>query len=66
MADELTLTIRVHDPKEKKDATYSACWQTVKVPREDAQSGNLTADTFAINHIIPALKNLKNLKLKLK
>jgi hypothetical protein len=63
MADELTLTIRVHDPKEKHDATLSACWQKVKIPRDQVQSGVLSAEKFAEVYVVPMLKGIKNLKL---
>lgn len=59
-ADELTLTIRVHDPKEKKDATKSACWETVKI---DRAAISLSADVFCQQFVVPALKKIKNLKL---
>ncbi len=60
MADELVLTIRVHDPAEKQDATLSACWQTIRI---DRAAISLPADVFAQEFVIPALKQLKNLKL---
>jgi len=60
MADELLLTIRVHDPSEKTDASKSACWQTVKI---DRASIDLPAATFAVKFIVPVLKQLKNLRV---
>jgi len=61
MADDtLTLTIRLHDPAEKQDATKSACWSTQKVQRSDL---TMPADQFAAKYIIPAIKTLKNLKV---
>lgn len=60
MADEVTLTLRVHDAKEKRDPTLSACWAVVKVPREDLQ---MKVADFCTKHIVPALKQIKNLKL---
>lgn len=65
MADELTLTIRVHDPKEKRDASMSACWVVVKVDRTDAQGGAaLSEEAFVAKYVNPALSRLKNLGLK--
>ena len=60
MADELTLTIRVHDPKETKDATLSASWATVKV---DRAAISLPTEVFVQQFVVPALKKIKNLKL---
>lgn len=57
-ADELTLTIRVFDPKEKADANLSACWVVVKVLRSDL--GMSQAD-FIQKYIAPNLSNIKNL-----
>ena len=58
--DTLTLTIRLHDPKEKKDATKSATWTIVKVSRPDL---SLTAAEFVAKYVTPNLGNLKQLKL---
>ena len=59
MADELTLTIRVHDPLEKKDPKLSACWVTVKVQRSDI---GMPAMAFVEKYITPNLPH-RNLKL---
>jgi len=65
VADELTLTIRVHDPKEKRDASMSACWAVVKVERADVQGdAALSAFAFVKKYVTPALSQLKNLGLK--
>ncbi len=58
--DDLVLTIRVHDPIEKKDASKAACWTLVKVPRADA---NLPAAEFIAKYIHPELSKLGNLSL---
>jgi hypothetical protein len=58
--DTLTLTIRLHDPQEKKDATKSACWAVVKVPRTDLA---ISASEFMQKYIQPNLGSLKQLKL---
>jgi hypothetical protein len=58
--DFLTLVIRVHDPKEKRDASVSACWATVKI---DRAAISLSAEVFAQKYVVPALKTLKNLRL---
>lgn len=58
MADELTITVRVHDPLEKKDPSMSACWATAKIPRDNiGKAAPLAAILMAL------LKQLKNLKL---
>jgi hypothetical protein len=59
MADELTLTIRVHDPKEKHDPALSACWATVRV---DRAAISLPMDVFIQQFVEPALKQIKSLK----
>lgn len=59
MADDLTLTIRVHDAAEKMDATLSACWEVVKIDRAIIGS---SAEGLA-KQLIPALLRLKNLRL---
>ena len=56
--DTLTLTIRLHDPKEKNDPKKSAQWATVKVFRGDLQ---LSKSQFIAKYVEPALANLKNL-----
>ena len=50
--DDLTLTVRLHDPKEKRDATKAAVWHVVKVPRADLQ---LADQDFAAHHLLPAV-----------
>lgn len=59
MADELTLTIRVHDPLERKDPKKSACWVVVKVLRGDI---GMPAAAFVEKYIAPNLTH-GNLKL---
>jgi hypothetical protein len=61
MADELTLTIRVHDPLERHDPSLSACWATVKIDRAAIR---LPMDVFIQQFVAPALKQLKNLNLQ--
>jgi hypothetical protein len=60
MADELTLTLRLHDPLEKKNPAQSASWAVITVPREDI---SLTSEEFMAKHIAPHLVHLKQLKL---
>jgi hypothetical protein len=60
--DDLTLTIRVHDPLEKKDAAKSASWAVVKIPRADV-GGTLSGFDFLAKHVQPALSKLVNVKL---
>ena len=33
----LTLTVRLYDPKEKKNATLAASWVVIQVPRADRE-----------------------------
>ena len=56
---DLTLTIRVHDKKEKKDPTMSACWAVIHLDRKSIGS---SAEELA-KKLIPLLKQIKNLKL---
>ena len=59
--DNLTLTIRLHDPKEKKNAKLSASWVTVQVPRADLA---LSPEEFAAKHITPRVKDLEQLNAR--
>ena len=56
--DSLTLTIRLHDPKEKKDPKKAAQWVTVKVYRGDL---SLPKQEFIQKYIAPKLAEIKNL-----
>ena len=49
--DMLTLTVRLHDPKEKRDRAKSAVWHTVKSPRAAL---SLPEADFAATHLAPA------------
>ena len=53
--DNLTLTIRLHDPKEKTDPRKAAQWAVTKIPREDLK---LSPRDFAAKHVLPALEQL--------
>jgi hypothetical protein len=55
MQDTLTLTIRIHDPKEKKNAALSTNWAPVEVPREDLA---LSKAEFIAKWIEPALATM--------
>ena len=50
--DMLTLTVRLHDPKEKRDPKKSAVWHVVKIPRAAL---SLSEADFAANHLLPAV-----------
>ena len=50
--DMLTLTVRLHDPKEKRDPKKSAVWHMVKIPRAAL---SLSDADFAANHLLPAV-----------
>lgn len=57
--DQLTLTIRLYDPKEKTDVKLSASWVVIKVLREDLQ---LPLADFAEKYIAPRLSEIEHLK----
>ncbi len=59
MDDTLTLTVRLHDPKEKKNANLAACWVVIEVPREDLA---LSPPEFAAKHLLPAVSQLEHFK----
>jgi len=58
--DDLTLTIRLHDPIEKGDHELAAGWVTVRVARADLE---MSAAGFLGRYVRPALKQIKALKL---
>ena len=57
--DELTLTLRLHDPKEKQNPQLAASWVVIKVPREDLQ---LAPVDFAAKHLLGAVAELEHFK----
>lgn len=57
--DALTLTLRLHDPKEKKNAKLSASWVVLQVPREDLQ---MQPVDFAAKHLLAAVAQLEHFK----
>lgn len=57
--DHLTLTVRLHDPKEKKNAKLSASWHVISIPREDLA---LTPPEFALKYLIGAVEQLEHFK----
>ena len=59
--DTLTLTLRLHDPKEKKNAKLAASWVIVAVAREDLA---LSPPEFAAKYLIPAVEKLEHFKAK--
>lgn len=61
MADTLTLTIRLHDPKEKQDAKRAADWIVFDVGREDLK---LSPEDFAAKYITPHIGKLEQFKPK--
>ena len=58
--DKITLTLRIHDAAEKKDAKKSAAWATISVAREDLK---MAKGDFIQKYVVPALDDLKLLKL---
>ena len=59
--DTLTLTVRLHDPKEKQDHKLSASWVVISVPRADLA---MSAPEFAAKHLLPAVEQLEHFKRK--
>lgn len=59
--DTLTLTLRLHDPKEKKDAKLAASWVVLQVPRADLA---LAPEEFAAKHLIDAVRSLEHFQPK--
>ena len=59
--DNLTFTLRLHDPKEKKDAELSTSWAVFEIPREDL---GLPPAQFIDRYIVPGLAQLKQLQQK--
>jgi hypothetical protein len=57
--DILTLTVRLHDPRERQNAKKSAWWSTVKIPRTDLA---LPSVDFATKHLVPILADLQGKK----
>jgi hypothetical protein len=57
--DSLTLTVRLHDPKEKKDPKLSASWAVAQVPRADLKMAPVD---FAAKHVLPLVEQLEHLK----
>jgi hypothetical protein len=55
MQDTLTFTVRIHDPKEKKNPELSTAWAAVEVPREDL---SLPKAEFIAKWIEPALSTM--------
>jgi len=50
--DVLTLTVRLHDPREKQDVKKSAVWHTLTIPREDLQ---LSEADFSAKYLAEAV-----------
>ena len=57
--DWLTLTVRLHDPKERQHAHLSSAWHVVKVPRTDLK---LSAEEFGAKYLMPALETLAGMR----
>ena len=49
--DMLTLSVRLHDPKERRDRAKSAVWHIVNIPRAAL---SLPEADFAATHLAPA------------
>jgi len=57
--DLLTLTIRLHDPKEKRNPKLSASWCVKQIPRADLQ---MSKPDFAAKWLTPSLDELEHFK----
>lgn len=57
--DTLTLTVRLHDPKEKLDSKKSAQWVTAKVARPDLA---LSLEDFSAKYFRPAFQQILQAK----
>lgn len=57
--DTLTLTIRLADPKEKKNPKLAASWVVGKVPRSDL---SLSPADFAAKHLTPRIPEIEHFK----
>jgi hypothetical protein len=59
--DTLTLTLRLYDPKEKRNPKLCASWVIIEVPREDLA---LQPVDFAAKYLLPAVPQLEHFKAK--
>jgi len=59
--DTLTLTLRLHDPKEKQNAALAASWVVIEVDRADLALDPLD---FAAKYVLPAVPQLEHFKVK--
>ena len=53
--DSLTLTVRLHDPTEKQDATKSTAWVVMTIPRADLA---LSAEEFSAKWMTPSASHV--------
>lgn len=60
--DRITLSLRVHDAREKLDAAKSSGWATVQVDRADL---TMPQADFLQKYVVPALGEIKLLQLTL-
>jgi len=60
--DRLKLTLRLHDPRERKNAKLAASWVVVDVPREDLA---LAPAAFAEKYLAPAVIELEHFKIQM-
>ena len=61
VGDWLTLTVRLHDPKERVNHKLSASWATRRIPRADLQ---LSKSDFLAKHFAPVLDEIEHFKPK--
>jgi hypothetical protein len=59
--DHLTLTLRLHDPKEQQNAALAASWVVIEVNRADLGMEPLD---FAAKYLLPAVSQLEHFKPK--
>lgn len=58
MSDNLTVSIRIHDPKERVDEKKATRWVVLQVPREDLQ---LSDADFSAKWIAAAVAHIKQI-----
>lgn len=55
--DVLTLTVRLHDPRERTNAKRSAWWGVISIPRADL---TLPSADFAVKHVAPLVAEIQS------
>lgn len=61
--DNLVMSLRLHDPKEKSNAALAASWIIIHIPRSEL---TLSPEEFAAKHILPRVKELEHFVIRSK